>query len=214
MNVAGYLRVSTTEQGESGAGIEAQKQAIEAACKQRGFELDDFYRDIGVSGSTPFAQRPAGALALDALAKRKHRALIIAKLDRLSRSAFDFAGIMRLSLVEDWAIIALDIGVDTTTPSGKMIAQVMSAFAEFELDMIRQRTRDGLAAKRAMGVRLGRPNDVSEATAEHIVRLHADGMNYSQIARELEQTEIPTPRGGRRWYVSTVSEIVRRAINA
>ena len=211
MNVAGYVRVSTQEQGDSGAGIAAQMAAIEAACKQRGLTLSATYCDEAVSGSTPLDSRPQGRDMLDALSAGTYDGLIVSKLDRLSRSAFDFASTMRRSLAEEWAIICLDLGVDTTTPSGKMIAQVMSAFAEFELDMIRQRTRDGLAAKRAMGVQLGRRVSAHPLTVEHIMKLHDSGLNYSQIARCLEGAELETPRGGKRWYVSTVSEIVRRA---
>ena len=61
-----------------------------------------------------------------------------------------------------------------------------------------------------MGVQLGRRVSAHPLTVEHIMKLHDSGLNYSQIARELEASEIPTPRGGKRWYVTTVRDIILR----
>jgi DNA invertase Pin-like site-specific DNA recombinase len=82
-------------------------------------------------------------------------ALVVAKLDRLSRSVGDFAGLMDLARRQGWALIALDLGVDTTTPAGEMMANVMASFAQFERRVIAQRTKDALAQAKARGVRLG-----------------------------------------------------------
>lgn len=203
MKPIAYLRVSTEEQGESGAGLAAQTKAIGDACKQRGIETCRLESEI-ISGSTPAEERPVLRATLEMLRAGEYDCLIVAKLDRLSRSAFDFASLMRRSLIEGWAIICLDLGVDTATPSGKMIAQVMSAFAEFELDMIRARTRDALRAKKAAGVKLGRKVDIPQHVIDRIVRLRGERMSWAEIARTLTAQGVPPPRGGKRWYYDVI----------
>ena len=87
-------------------------------------------------------------------------ALVVAKLDRLSRSLIDFAGLIERSRRRGWAIVVLDLGVDTTTPVGELVANVMAAVAQWERRAIGQRTREALAVRRAQGVRLGRPRAI------------------------------------------------------
>lgn len=211
MKAVAYIRVSTEEQGQSGLGLAAQREAILSACKQRGISLCWQTEEV-ISGSTPAYDRPGLRQVLVSLRDGTYDTLIVAKLDRLSRSAFDFASLMRLSLTEGWAIICLDLGVDTGTPSGKMIAQVMSAFAEFELDMIRTRTRDALRAKMAKGVKLGRRVDIPSAVIQLIVELRGQGHSWASIARELEARNIETPRGGKRWYADVIHSAWMREV--
>jgi DNA invertase Pin-like site-specific DNA recombinase len=85
---------------------------------------------------------------------------VVAKLDRLSRSLLDFANLMAAARTEGWALVALDLGVDMTTPAGEMIANVLASLAQFERRLIGQRKREGLAAKRSAGVRLARPRNI------------------------------------------------------
>ena len=93
MHVIGYVRVSTDEQGKSGAGLEAQRAAILAEAQRRGWEWVTIIKDVGVSGKD--LNRPGIRAALAALEQGDASALVVAKLDRLSRSMFDFAGIMK-----------------------------------------------------------------------------------------------------------------------
>lgn len=86
--------------------------------------------------------------------------LVVSKLDRLSRSLVQFAELMERSRRKGWSLVALDLGVDTSTPAGEMMASVLASFAQYERRLIGQRTRDALAVKREQGVRLGRPCDV------------------------------------------------------
>ncbi len=84
--------------------------------------------------------------------------LVVARLDRLSRSLIDFVDLMQIANRQRWQIVALDLGVDTTTPAGQMLANVMASFAEYERQLIGERTRVALAAKKAAGHKLGGPS--------------------------------------------------------
>jgi len=103
-------------------------------------------------------RRPGIQTALEQLRGRNGAdALMAAKLDRLSRSLLDFAALMATATNQEWALVALDLAVDTTTPAGEAMAHMLATFAQFERRLIGQRTRDALEVKRAQGVRLGRP---------------------------------------------------------
>jgi DNA invertase Pin-like site-specific DNA recombinase len=207
--VVGYVRVSTDEQAESGAGLEAQRQAIRAECERRGWELVAIHEDAGVSGKS-LRRRPALAAALAAVESGKATAIIVSKLDRLSRSLLDFAGIIARANRAGWNLVALDLGVDLSTPSGKFIANVMASAAEWERELISQRTKDGLAVKRAQGVRLGRPPAIDPEIEGRIQAMREDGLTMQAIADQLNQDGTPTAQGGT-WYPSTLKRVLDRS---
>jgi hypothetical protein len=134
--------------------------------------------------------------------------LVVAKLDRLSRSLIDFAGVMERSRKRGWHVVALDLGVDTSSPSGEMIANVMATFAQFERRLIGARTREALAVRRSQGVRLGRPPTVPSVVVEQVLGLRAQGLSYAAIGRELDAVGVPTARGGKRWHPNTVRQVL------
>ena len=136
--------------------------------------------------------------------------LVVAKLDRLSRSLLDFAQLMERSQRKRWAMVALDLGVDTSTPAGEMMASVLAVFAQFERRLIGQRTRDALAVKRAEGVQLGRPRTLSMKTRRRIVREREKGATLAAIADRLNAEGVATAQGGR-WHPSTVRKVVATA---
>lgn len=208
--VVGYLRVSTAEQSDSGAGIEAQRAAITAEAERRGWQLIAVVADEGASGSS-VKHRPALDAAIGLCETGGADALCVAKLDRLSRSLPDFGVMLERSRSKGWALVALDLGVDTTTPAGELVANVMMSVAQWERRVISQRTKDGLAAKKSMGVQLGRPSKLDPRTARRI-RKHRDaGLSLRQIAERLNDDAIPTGQGGARWYASTVRNVLERA---
>lgn len=206
----GYIRVSTQEQGQSGAGLEAQRKAIRAACKDRGFHLVNVVQDSGFSAKD--LNRPALQTALGALDQGEVDALVVAKLDRLSRSLLDFASVMERSKRKGWSVVALDLGVDTTTPAGEMVANVMASFAAYERRLIGQRTKDALEVKKAQGVTLGRPRTLPSDVAERIATERAKGMSLAAIAAGLNADGVETAQGGSRWYPSTVRAVLAYAI--
>ncbi len=212
MRVQGYVRCSTDEQADSGAGLEVQRAAILAECTRRGWELVSIEEDAGFSAKN--LKRPAVQAALAALKAGDADALVVAKLDRLSRSMLDFATIMAAAQKQSWGVVALDVQVDTTTPAGEMMANVMATFAQFERRLIGQRTRDALAAKRAAGVRLGRPRQLDAAVVDRIVAERADKATLAAIAERLDADGVPTAHGGLKWYPATVRAVLQSAAAA
>jgi len=207
--VVGYVRVSTEEQADSGAGLAAQRSAIAAEAARRGWELVAIYEDAAASGKS-LNGRPGLQSALMAIEGGEAGALVVAKLDRLSRSLLDFAGLMDRSKRRGWSLVALDLGVDTTTPQGEVMASVLAAFAQFERRLIGQRTKDALAERRAAGVRLGRPSTLPTTTVATMRRLRAEGLTYQGIADALRSSGTRSGQGGQ-WTATTVRRIVLRA---
>ena len=203
-----YVRCSTTEQADSGAGIAAQKAAILAEAKRRGWgEADlEWIEDAGFSAKS--LKRPGLALALDALRAGDAEVLAVAKMDRLSRSLLDFAAICQRAQKEGWALLALDSPADMSTPQGEAMASVLAVFAQLERRLIGQRTSDALKAKAAAGVTLGRPRVLPDRIVDKIVRENRRGKSYSAIARELDAAGVPTAHGGAKWHPATVRKIV------
>ena len=187
--------------------MEAQRTAIRLACEQRGWELVAMVEDAGFSAAT--LARPGITEAFAVVESGGASVLVVAKLDRLSRSLLDFAAVMERSRRKRWALVALDLGVDTTTPQGEMMANVLAAFAQFERRLIGQRTAEALAVKKAEGVRLGRPRTLPSAVSERIWRMHRRGASLRRIANRLNTDAVPTAHAGVRWYASTVSAVLR-----
>lgn len=207
MRALGYCRVSTDEQGESGLGLDAQRAVIESEAERRGWDLAEVLTDVA-SGKS-LRRRHQMKAALTRLASGDADVLIVAKLDRLSRSVSDFATILAQSQEQGWALDVCDLGVDTTTPSGKMVAQIMMVLAEWEREVIGERTKSALQVARARGTRLGRPRGVDEETLRLIRILRDSGKSWQGIADSLERNAVPTGQGGQ-WHAATVRRLYLR----
>ena len=202
------MRVSTSEQADSGAGLAAQRSTIESEAQRRGWRLVDVHVDAGFSGKS-VTNRPALAAALGQVESGAADVLVVAKLDRLSRSVADFAGLLDRAQRRRWGLVALDLGVDTTTPAGELVANVMAAVAQWERRAIGQRTREGLAAKRAAGIRLGRPQVLPPEVVQRIVDERKAGETLEGIARGLTRDGVRTARGGPGWRRSSVAAVLK-----
>ncbi|HXH89191.1 MAG TPA: recombinase family protein [Gaiellaceae bacterium] len=205
MHVIGYARVSTDEQTSSGAGLEAQRMAILSECERRGWHLVEVIVDAGYSAKD--LRRPGVQKALRALEAREASALVVAKLDRLSRSMIDFTGVMAKAQKQGWALVALDCAVDTSTPAGEAMANMLATFAQFERRLIGQRTRDALAVKKREGVPLGRPRTLPEEIRQRIIAARRGGATLAEIANTLNTEGVATAQGGKRWYPATVRKV-------
>jgi DNA invertase Pin-like site-specific DNA recombinase len=201
-----YLRVSTSEQADSRAGIQAQRAAILAEAARRGWTELRFIEDAGHSGKS--TRRPGLMTTLEALKRGEAAGLVVSKMDRLSRSLLDFVQIMDVAQRQGWALIALDCPVDPSTPTGEAMASIVATFAQLERRLISQRTREALAAKRAAGVRLGRPRDLSDDVVARIVAYRSHGESLRAIAATLNEEQIPTAHGGAQWHASTVRAVL------
>ena len=149
--VVGYCRVSTNGQAESGAGLSAQRSAIEAEAARKGWVVVAILEDAGASGKSRKG-REALQAAIALIEAGGADALVVAKLDRLSRSIVDFGQLLEQAKANRWAIVLLDMQLDMTTPQGELMANMLVSFAQFERRLISQRTKDGLAVKMAEGV--------------------------------------------------------------
>lgn len=206
LRLIGYVRVSTAEQADSGAGLVAQREAIDAAAAQRGWRLVRVVEDAGLSAKS--LDRPGLTDALESIEKGEADGLLVSKLDRLSRSLLDFATLMERARRKGWTLVALDLGVDTSSPSGELMANVLATFAQFERRLIGQRTKDALAVKKAEGVVLGRPRTLDDKVVARIVKMRGDGLSLAAIAKKLTDDAVPTAQGGARWYPSTVNHVL------
>jgi len=200
--VVGYCRVSTDQQGESGAGLEWQDARISDEVARRGWDLREMYVDVASGKSTK--RRPMLTRAMRDLEHGDATLLVVAKLDRLSRSMIDFAGMVQRASDEGWGIAALDIGVDTSTTNGRMLANIIMALAQWERELIGDRTKAALSAVRARGTRLGRPTVITPDARAIVRAMRRQGSSYRQIAAALDAAGEPTPQGAARWHASTV----------
>lgn len=219
-----YYRVSTERQGRSGLGLEAQREAAQRHVQREGGQiLAEF---IEVESGT-LDRRPTLEKALQAA--RAHGAtLIVAKLDRLARSAR-----FLLSVVEgagEGGVVFCDLPSIPAGPVGKFILTQMAAVAELEAGLISQRTKAALQAAKARGVKLGNPRlragdreaalkasqKAQEAALERAASIRpyveqaraAGATSLAQIARALEARGIRTPRGKANWSAAQVSRLI------
>jgi len=207
VTVRAYVRVSTDSQAVSGHGLDAQRATITAEAERRGWDDVAWYVDGGYSGRD--LERPAMA---DLLAEiRRGDVLVIAKLDRLSRSLSDFAALMERAQRQHWNVVALDLGIDLSTPNGEFMASVLAAMARWERRIIGQRTKEGMAAARAKGVLPGRRSAVPAEVQQRLLDLRAQGLTLTVIADRLNSDGVPTSTGGR-WSTSAVHSATRSAL--
>ncbi|MGN7187259.1 recombinase family protein [Microbacterium enclense] len=205
----GYLRVSTDEQSASGLGLDAQRETIQRYAERHGWDIV-WYEDAGFSGKDQ--NRPALQEALARLwpKKRDVDGIVVAKLDRLSRSVHDFSGLLKQATARRWSVVAIDLGVDTTTAAGELVANVMMSVAQWERRVIGARTSDAMQAAKHSGKHVGRvAAPLPDATAERMLALHAEGLSPNRIATALNDEGVTTAHGSR-WYTSTVTAALAR----
>jgi DNA invertase Pin-like site-specific DNA recombinase len=174
-----YLRVST-----DGQTVDNQRLELEQVAQRAGWEIVATYDDDGVSGAKSREERAAfNRLCKDAT-RRKFEVVMSWSVDRLGRSLQDLIGFL-----EELHAVGVDLylhqqSIDTTTPSGKAMFQMMGVFAEFERSMIQERVKAGLNRAKAQGKTLGRPK-VSEKVETAVLSARADGTGKRKIARQL-----------------------------
>lgn len=210
--VVGYLRVSTDEQAASGLGLDAQRAAIESTCSAKGWAVVEWCVDEGVSGKLSPSARPAMSRALALLDGYEAGGLVVAKLDRCSRNTHDFTGLLEQAERRGWGFVALDLGVDTSTPAGRLVAEMMVSVAQWERSVIAQRTKDALASKKARGDRLGRRSVLQADLLDRISSARVAGHSLRAIANELNAERIDNPTGSLSgWSAATVSRALKTA---
>lgn len=210
-----YRRVSTSEQGKSGLGLEGQADAVGRFCQSEGFEAVGEYQDVA-SGKLPIEARPGLAAALER-ARKLRCPVIVAKLDRLSRDVAFISGLMARGV----PFIVAELGVDTDP----FILHLFAALSEKERRMIGERTKAALRVKKEAGALLGNRTNLAEARRKageakkatacafalrvrpEIERMQEGGESLNRIAARLNAMGVPTARNGA-WTAKAVSRVL------
>lgn len=219
MRAVAYLRVSTDDQN---LGPEGQRAAIERWCATHGHEVVAWYEDHGVSGGAEVSDRPALLEAIAALEEYGAGLLVVAKRDRLARNAFNATVVERLVTKAHATVASADGAPTEDTPEARLLRGILDLFAEYELALIRARTRVALAVKKQRGERTGALpfgstvaddgktllDDPEEAQAvERILALRDRGLGPRRIARKLTEEGVQ-PRGAA-WHPTTIARVLR-----
>jgi DNA invertase Pin-like site-specific DNA recombinase len=205
-----YGRVSTGRQADSGLGLDDQAELVTEACRRRGFKVVGDFVDPGKSGKRK-VRRPGLEAALAMLDDGDADVLVCAKVDRLSRSTTDMGHILDRAQDHGWSIVLLDVGLDTSTASGRLMADVLVSMAAFESNRIAERVRAAHHQKRVRGQRSGRRPELPDDVRQRIFRERAEGRTLRAIAEDLTAEGVPTPRGGK-WHAVTISSVVKSVL--
>jgi DNA invertase Pin-like site-specific DNA recombinase len=176
MRAALYLRVSTA----NGQTTDNQLLELEAVAERNRWQVVEIYEDAGISGAKGREKRPAFDRMLKAAVRREFDVIMAWSVDRLGRSLQDLVGFLSDIHAKSVELYLHQQGIDTTTPSGKAMFQMMGVFAEFERAMIRERVLAGLKRARAKGKTLGRPT-ISHAKERAIRADLAAGLGFRRI---------------------------------
>jgi len=224
----GYVRVSTQEQVSEGVSLDAQRDKLRTYCRFHGIKLIDIKADEGISGGT--LERPGLQAALEMIRRGRANTLIVMKLDRLSRSLRDVCTLIEEFFADErYHLLSLCGMVNTHSAAGRMVLMNLANYAQFEREMISERTRDALRHMLAHGVRLGPAPYGYEFSQEvdaegrrllvplaheqevlcKIKGMRAEGLKLHQIAQRLNEDKIPARRDGV-WRAQRISIVLRR----
>lgn len=196
-NVVAYLRVSTEEQADSGLGLEAQRNQIEAEAQRRGWNIVAAFTDEGISGSIAPLDRPALAEAVDLCCNSDASVIIAAKLDRLSRDTRHALAFNEHANRCGFRWFAVDADDDTTTADGEFLFTMKMGLATRERKLIGERTSAALQAKKAQGARLGRPVTTPDEIRLRIAELRDSGLSWAKVAVQAESEGLNRPSTGK-----------------
>lgn len=219
MRAIGYARVSTEKQADGGVSLEAQQEKVRAMAVVQGAMLLDVIVDAGESAKT--LDRPGMERLLALVEARKVDVIIIAKLDRLTRSVKDLALLLERFTRRGVALVSVAESLDTNTAAGRLVLNIMVSVSQWEREAIGERTRDAMAhMKSTLQVYSPTPygferdGDTLAAagnelgTVQQIRAWHSAGWTLRRIAGELNRLGVATKNGGAAWYASTVWRIV------
>ncbi|MHB8419122.1 MAG: recombinase family protein [Myxococcales bacterium] len=197
-----YLRVSTDKQADKGVSLEAQREKVEAYAKLYDLALVEVIVDAGQSAKS--LDRPGLQKALGMLRAKQADALLVVKLDRLTRSVRDLGDLLERHFAPGKSdLLAVDMQIDTRTPGGRMMLNILASVSQWEREVIGERTSTAMQHKRSRGeftggtapygFRLGEdgehlaPVEEEQATIIEARRLHASGLTLREVAAGLEE---------------------------
>jgi site-specific DNA recombinase len=219
MRAIGYVRVSTEEQVREGISLENQRMKIKAYCELNDLELVEILEDAGKSGKD--LNREGVQFLLEKMKRRDIDALVVYKLDRLSRRVIDTLKLMELIEKNRVAFHSITEKVDTRTAMGKFFLNMMASLNQMERDLISERTKDALQLKIVKNERAGQVpygwhvaedgrmlrEDETEQKAIVVIKdLRGKGYSFRAICTELEQKGFQS--AGKRWHPQTVKRVL------
>jgi DNA invertase Pin-like site-specific DNA recombinase len=218
-----YVRVSSEQQADSGLSLEHQQAKCRALATLHDYDLVEVIVDAGESAAS--LDRPGMARVLEMVDARQVEAVLIAKLDRATRSVRDLADLLERFARRHVALVSASESLNTETAAGRMVVRMMAVIAEWEREAIGERTREALTAKRVRGERTSRhapygftltPGGRIEPNADEreMVLLAAEcraaGYTWQGVARELDRLNYRT-RSGRPWTWNNVRSALTTA---
>lgn len=226
--VVGYARVSTEGQAEEGVSLAAQREKLEMYARLHDLEMVALFTDAGVSAKS--LDRPGLHAALAALKDGTATGLVVAKLDRLTRSVRDLGSLVEDYFGEEFSLFSIADNIDTRSAGGRLVLNVLVSVAQWEREAVSERTSEALRHLKAKGVRIGREGMgwrrceerdaedrrlVEQAsdelrTVERIRDLRRQGLSLRAICSTLQLEGHRTKRGGA-WGPQTVAAILKRA---
>jgi site-specific DNA recombinase len=221
MRTTGYVRVSTDRQADLGVSLEAQEAKIRAMATVRGVELEEVIVDGGESAKD--LNRPGVQRLLELVENAKIDAVIVAKLDRLTRSVKDLSQMLELFEKRKVALISVAESLDTGSAAGRLVITIMGAVSQWEREAIGERTRDALRHMRSQGQRVGNiaygfrlahdgehleQSPSEQAALEEIRKLRCQGHSMRRIAAALNHRAYRTRRGTP-WRLESVARVLK-----
>ena len=224
-----YIRVSTDKQAEHGVSLDAQRAKVAAYASLYDLDLVAVLVDAGVSAKS--LQRPALTEALAMLDAGEADALLVVKLDRLTRSVKDLGTLVEryFSRQDGPALLSVSEQIDTRSAAGRLVLNVLASVAQWEREATGERTAAALAHKRAAGEYTGgrvpygwqlsadgvhlEPNGPEQAVIACAVELRESGLSLRKVGAELEARGF-LPRSGRGWHAKTVRSLLTAEVAA
>lgn len=227
--VVGYVRVSTAEQADEGVSLDAQRARLTAYCTALDLELVCIEADEGRSAKS-LKRRPGLDRALAALTEGRADALLIPKLDRLTRSVRDLGTLVETYFDKDkFELLSVADSIDTRTAGGRLVLNVLVSVSQWEREAIGERTGEALGYLRTEGVKLGGPAlgwrhseaidtdgrrvietvECEARTVERILELRAAKYTMRAVCETLTREKHLPKRGGR-WYPMTIKRVLER----
>lgn len=218
--VVGYIRVSTEKQADNGISIAAQRAKIEAYAVAMDLELVAIIEDAGASAKS--LDRAGLRSALGMLENGKASALLVVKLDRLTRSVRDLGELVEKYFATRYSLLSLSDSIDTRTAAGRLVLNVLTSVAQWEREATGERTREAMKHKANKGEFCGGsapygyavdndgklvPNEAEQAVLRVVAELKAAGLSLRGIAAELDKAGL-APRSGKAWQPQQIKRMV------
>ena len=222
MKAIAYSRVSTEDQASFGVSISTQEERILQYAGLYDIEIMEVIKDAGFSAKN--MKRPGIQLVLGMMEKKEIEAVIVAKLDRLTRNIRDLADLVDLANKKGIALISVGEHIDTGSAAGRMMVNMIGTISQWEREVIGERTAVALRFKRSAGQRYNKnplfgfqhdagrlvPCDGEMVIIDEIISMHRAGFSYGKTARELNARQIQARDGGR-WYAESVKRVIMRS---